>query len=321
MQPRLRLTSGNGLKCTTCGVDIQRGKRGPAPKQCKVCAGRAAHLAKWKCPTCGKQCIGRASGQRYCSIQCRKTPERKTYTKACLYCGVEFETNKSSTKYCCSRHGVLDWDRKRSRPEYTCEWCAKPFYRKQKAKDQHRFCSRSCAFQFKRISGKYSYCEWKHCAGCGVPFLARSANDPFCSVDCSKTEPIIRKCPICHNNLSKGKQLCCACASANKRLSKKRSRKTCRVQRRARWANCIRATVTLKDVIGKHGIKCYLCGCNTDPNTTHQPNSATLEHVVPIALGGWHDLLNLRVACLRCNSLKGAEYSGQLMLTLSESMR
>jgi 5-methylcytosine-specific restriction endonuclease McrA len=41
---------------------------------------------------------------------------------------------------------------------------------------------------------------------------------------------------------------------------------------------------------------CWLCGDEAD----------TVDHVIPLARGGWHCLSNLRPACGSCNSSKGA---------------
>lgn len=36
------------------------------------------------------------------------------------------------------------------------------------------------------------------------------------------------------------------------------------------------------------------------------PHSATFEHIIPLALGGTHDIENLAVACLDCNQRRGS---------------
>lgn len=54
-----------------------------------------------------------------------------------------------------------------------------------------------------------------------------------------------------------------------------------------------------RDVAKLYGWNCYLCGVLLDENT------ATLDHVFPLKLGGWHCLDNARLACMPCNSRKG----------------
>lgn len=82
---------------------------------------------------------------------------------------------------------------------------------------------------------------------------------------------------------------------AKKRLYKQR-------RRALRRANGGAGTVTMADwewVLEKYGTACLCCGdnCNGKP---------TMDHVVPLALGGPHDKTNLQPLCALCNSVKGA---------------
>ena len=49
---------------------------------------------------------------------------------------------------------------------------------------------------------------------------------------------------------------------------------------------------------------CSYCGKALDHEGTHGPDSATLDHVVPLSRGGPHERSNVRPACLSCNSRK-----------------
>jgi 5-methylcytosine-specific restriction endonuclease McrA len=51
-----------------------------------------------------------------------------------------------------------------------------------------------------------------------------------------------------------------------------------------------------------------LCaGCSKPVNLIHgDPLQATIDHVVPIALGGRHVLGNMQLLCAACNRAKGA---------------
>ncbi len=49
------------------------------------------------------------------------------------------------------------------------------------------------------------------------------------------------------------------------------------------------------DVLAKYGATCLCCG-STEPTT--------MDHIVPLALGGPHDKTNLQPLCHLCNSLK-----------------
>jgi 5-methylcytosine-specific restriction endonuclease McrA len=50
---------------------------------------------------------------------------------------------------------------------------------------------------------------------------------------------------------------------------------------------------------------CYLCGSKVDRDVSpFSPESATVDHVTPLAKGGQHTKANARTAHLRCNSAK-----------------
>ncbi len=50
-----------------------------------------------------------------------------------------------------------------------------------------------------------------------------------------------------------------------------------------------------KDILTKYGAACLCCGSTAPP---------TMDHVVPLSLGGPHDKTNLQPLCHLCNSLK-----------------
>ena len=52
----------------------------------------------------------------------------------------------------------------------------------------------------------------------------------------------------------------------------------------------------LKDYIFKRDGKCLKCGENND---------LTIDHVVPVSMGGDNHHSNLQVLCRKCNSIKG----------------
>jgi 5-methylcytosine-specific restriction endonuclease McrA len=55
-------------------------------------------------------------------------------------------------------------------------------------------------------------------------------------------------------------------------------------------------------VFAVKGRSCYRCGAY----------ATTVDHAVPVVLGGTHDLSNLRPACSRCNSSTGASLGNRL---------
>jgi len=61
------------------------------------------------------------------------------------------------------------------------------------------------------------------------------------------------------------------------------------------------------EIYERDGWTCYLCGSpvNRDADC-YQPDSPTIDHVTPLALGGEHSRANVRCACFHCNSTKQA---------------
>lgn len=71
-----------------------------------------------------------------------------------------------------------------------------------------------------------------------------------------------------------------------------------RVKRRAREASAIRYLVTNKDIRRIMSKPCIYC----------KAKSEHLDHVLPLAKGGYHGLGNLAGACAECNLSKGPKY-------------
>lgn len=73
---------------------------------------------------------------------------------------------------------------------------------------------------------------------------------------------------------------------------------------------CKRRRIRMDALIERDGLTC--CWCFRDlVRAPIEPNidcsaHATLEHLVPVSLGGTHDIENLRLACFQCNNARGA---------------
>ncbi|MGW0626438.1 HNH endonuclease [Streptomyces sp. NPDC002758] len=64
--------------------------------------------------------------------------------------------------------------------------------------------------------------------------------------------------------------------------------------------------VILSEIAERDGWRCHLCGDPVDPELSWpDPLSPSLDHVVPLSLGGPHTPENVRLAHLSCNSAKG----------------
>lgn len=68
----------------------------------------------------------------------------------------------------------------------------------------------------------------------------------------------------------------------------------------------------IKRLIARHDGRCAYCGIKSD--------ALTLDHVIPLKLGGRHSIGNLVPACQPCNSSKGARllYSWRITVLLTQ---
>ena len=70
----------------------------------------------------------------------------------------------------------------------------------------------------------------------------------------------------------------------------------------------------------RDGMKCALCGIETDPNDVWLNENGrkcfgrrypTVDHIVPLKLGGVDEFDNVQLLCKHCNSAKGKKYNEQ----------
>lgn len=77
--------------------------------------------------------------------------------------------------------------------------------------------------------------------------------------------------------------------------------------RRARLLNCpVIIPFYKSEIIRRDGLNCYLCGLLLTVKT------ATIDHVIPLARGGFHCPNNAKIACLKCNQKKNKKLLSEL---------
>jgi 5-methylcytosine-specific restriction endonuclease McrA len=86
-------------------------------------------------------------------------------------------------------------------------------------------------------------------------------------------------------------------------------------RRRARRYGVEYQPIKPRDIFERDGWRCGLCGSKVARlRQSPDPLSATLDHIVPISLGGAHLPANVQCAHRRCNEAKGVGGSQQMRL-------
>lgn len=68
-------------------------------------------------------------------------------------------------------------------------------------------------------------------------------------------------------------------------------------------------------ILDRDAWTCQYCGARL-----HTNDEATIDHIIPVSLGGGHDDTNLRAACKPCNLTKGQRSEQWLRLFLALSL-
>lgn len=77
--------------------------------------------------------------------------------------------------------------------------------------------------------------------------------------------------------------------------------------RRARLATARVEAFSPREVFERDGWVCGICKDPIDPTLAYpEVMSASLDHIIPLSRGGFHERLNCQAAHLQCNVRKGA---------------
>lgn len=232
--------------------------------------------------------VGRV--RMYCSDKCRVGQRRvkAARPKACLVCGAEMvvapvgAVRMYCSKKCCKAARPPRRRVKDRSPIYPrlCELCDEAFIgRDAKA----RYCSQRC-----RQARKHTRIWIKDCEGCGAVVAFRRPNGKWC-------------------------QSCKAASRLAYWTSEKERERTRRKNRQrrlsARRGAEIAGRYTLAEVVAKSSGSCHLCGDPVDMSLKcPDPQSPTIDHLVPLSKGGPDVLGNVMLAHRWCNTSRGAKY-------------
>jgi len=282
------------------------------------------------CEYCGadfepKKQVGKR--QRFCCEDCQRAwwanhPEaskRKRYTYTCQNCGKEYTAKAKDRDKFCSRE---------------CAFAFKTMIREQRELDEALGIGTFCKVYFPR------------CSECGKLFTAKRDGCLVCSHEChldrgkrlwiEYKEAIGRNagrveilvCEYCGKEFEHEiyNQIPRFCSKRCSRLSWNEAnpnryfhmRADQRHRRRARkYGNDVFQSIDPLLIYMRDGWRCGICGQIVDPTLKHpDPMSASLDHIIPLAVGGTHTRQNVQLAHMICNSSKQDTGGGQLRLGL-----
>ena len=200
----------------------------------------------------------------------------------------------------------------------TCEVCDteyRPTYGAQ------RTCGRACGAELRRREGSYTE-NGRHCDLCGRP------RDPHSHV-------AFMNCPVCKKLfVSHGNRVSCSAECARTRTNRKISDSImARYHSDPAFRDRMLASVHLRradrlgadvshDIRTKRDLVAYLvkrdkgrCGiCRKPVRAAKGPMRPSVDHIVPLAKGGTHELANLQLAHYRCNLSKNNRGGGEQLL-------
>lgn len=149
------------------------------------------------------------------------------------------------------------------------------------------------------------------CADCGAPVVRgiRRVNVPLCP-KCKAERARQRARDFRVANPEK-----CRTAESRWREQNPDKVRVRNARRRARLLGVEFEDFKYEEIFERDGWVCQICGHQIDPATKHSdPRSASLDHIIPISKHGPHTRVNVRLACLGCNSSKGDRLDAELTL-------
>lgn len=167
----------------------------------------------------------------------------------------------------------------------------------------------------------------KVCAICGGLFDAGSAKAKYCSKRCSRAANRARESargqcstPGCDKGL-RARGLCATHYNATYHKGSQRKyddpeKRRVWLRRRTQWRRALTrdpsADLIDRDEIGERdGWRCGICRRKVDSTLAYpHPRSPSLDHIVPLSLGGRHVRENVRIAHLSCNVRRSNDSSG-----------
>jgi hypothetical protein len=228
--------------------------------------------------------------------------------QACIRCGVQIPTGSGYMRLYCTEE---------CRRGRTCEVCGKGYTTQYKLQ---RTCSRACGWKIRERPEpklKVTLIKYGCCIVCRGPITSRGKSVVKYCIKHTGYQPTSGPrtvlCVDCGSSFQvvilpsgRPRKRCEACRPRAKRALKSKQ------GARRRSLVAVAERVDPLYVFSRDGWRCGICHklVAKDKKVPH-PKAPTLDHIVPLALGGDHTAANLQCAHFICNSSKGARRAGQ----------
>lgn len=221
----------------------------------------------------------------------------------------------------CRPHYNVARERAKTR---TCEVCLRPY---STSRWDGRVCSSECRWFISPNVQKSSDVVYRACSLCGITRTRQSMDGDYCSRLCAVASDlrrrlrllVVRCCAECedvftvdrHEAPRSARTVYCSvpCRTrSRKRRWRERGHKAAAKQRhRARKKAATVERFSVREIYERDG---WICGICDEPvprrrSSSTDPDSPTLDHIVPLARGGAHSRANVQIAHRICNALKG----------------
>lgn len=199
----------------------------------------------------------------------------------------------------------------------SCEVCGKQY---SPTYHQQRTCGRICGSKINaqtlRAGPKSSAVKWRRCAQCSEWYTTRGLKRCGCAAYQPTSGPRAILCRDCQVQftyivVTSTPDYCSTCRAQRLADTKRDQRKARKVKQRGVQTEPVNA----RRVYERDQWRCGLCRRKVNQALSYpHPKSASLDHVVPLAVGGEHSMANTQLAHLDCNRDKRAGGWQQLAL-------
>lgn len=191
----------------------------------------------------------------------------------------------------------------RALADICCPVCAKSFH---PSKSTVRYCSHACAMA-RDLHPRGKRVQPRPCETCGMVFKPRGNSGKYCSTRCSGRAQAQR--------LKEIARLGAAVANAPRILSQGEKAAREHAKRAKRRGSRTVEEFDPSEIFARDKWTCHLCRQKTSRAYRRKdPRSPTLDHLIPISLGGKHERANVAAAHLRCNTRRSIDGPAQLRM-------